>query len=163
MTHKFNFLSMFRNVISFKTSVRDIGRCKKELNNLKDDIVVGMSIEDINTLIDEKISNINFITNELKQRAVASDSRFNDYLKNHSSQRRVNGITITDHAIVRYLERAMGVDIKALMCDMLDSAHVTPERMERRNTHTAVWFTSSSKGVKLIAYGKNIVTVIPDD
>ena len=163
MTDKFNFLRMFRNVISFKTSVRDIGRCKRELIDLKTDITEDMNIDEIRTLIDEKLTNINFITNELRQRAVASDARFHDYLRKHSSQERVNGITITDHAIVRYLERGIGINIKELLTDMLESAHVTSERMGQRNPHTAVWYSIPSKGVKLIAYGKNIVTIIPDD
>lgn len=157
-----SFLSMFRNVISFKTSIRDIGRCKKLFGDLSRDINDDMTADEIRELIQEKMIEIDFITNELKKRAVASDSRFKDYLKKNSSQKQLNGITITDHAIVRYLERGMGVDLNALMQDMLDSAHITAERMGKRTTHTAIWFHAVEKKVKLIAYGKNIVTVIPD-
>lgn len=163
MEKNFKFLSMLRNVISFKTSIRDIGRCKKELRDLKYDITEGMSITDINSLIDSKLSNIDFLTNELKKRAVTSNSRFNDYVRSNSSQKSVNGITITDHAIVRYLERGMGIDIEELMNDLLNSAHITPERLQNRNPHTAMWFSLPTKGVKVIAYGKNIVTVVPDE
>jgi hypothetical protein len=159
----FNFLSMFRNVISFKTSIRDIGRCKKLFGDLSHEINDDMTSDDIRSLINDKLVEIDFITNELKKRAVASDSRFKDYLKNHSSQKQVNGITITDHAIVRYLERGMGIDVNALMQDMLDSGNITAERMGARTTHTAIWFSAPEKNIKIIAYGKHIVTVIPDE
>lgn len=160
---KLNFLSMLRNVISFKTSIRDIGRCKKLFSELRREVTDDMTAEEIRRLIDQKVTAIDVITNNLRQRAVTSDARFNDYLKKHSSQKRVDGITITDHAIVRYIERALGIDIKSLMVDMLKSAGITAERLGLRATHTATWYTASDKGVKLVAYGKNIVTVIPDE
>ena len=58
---------MLRNVISFKTSIRDIGRCKKLFSDLRREITDDMTAEEIRRLIDQKVTAIDVITNNLKQ------------------------------------------------------------------------------------------------
>lgn len=60
---------------------------------------------------------------------------------------------VTDHALVRYLERVNGVNIKALKDSMITNEH---RRIILRGEH----ITIVTNGVKLVCNNGNVITVI---
>lgn len=60
---------------------------------------------------------------------------------------------VTDHALVRWLERVNGVDVKALKDSMITDEH---RRIIKRGDHVTI----VTGGVKLVCNNGNVITVI---
>ncbi|MGA8169797.1 MAG: hypothetical protein WB816_03010 [Methylocystis sp.] len=68
-------------------------------------------------------------------------------------------IGVSDHAMMRFLERAGGFDVEALRAQIQDSlarAHATPREIGVRD------YTVKSGGVIFVVRGGTIVTVVGD-
>lgn len=64
-----------------------------------------------------------------RQRRIGSIHRINDELKSRKDAEGASRIVITDHAVVRYLERIEGMDIEAVRAKVRDMA----ARSQRRD------------------------------
>lgn len=72
-------------------------------------------------------------------------------------RRRVHGIHVTEHAIVRYLERRYGIDVKALLAELVppETARILHQvRNGRVGIKNNLW---------LVVADGTVVTVAPTD
>lgn len=64
-------------------------------------------------------------------------------------------VTITEHALLRYLERARGIDLEAVKKEMLSP------RVEAAIRNLGTCNIATDNGVKLVVKGRAVVSVVP--
>lgn len=63
--------------------------------------------------------------------------------------------TVSDHAVVRWLERVRGIDIEAVRAEILDQGR------EQWAAEGAVYVRVPALGVSLVAEQGRIITIVP--
>jgi hypothetical protein len=149
--------SAVNKCITSRVVIDEIGVAKNKVDSLADFLSSHITTSNM-----EIIKRLNDISDSLKQRSMkakfkqtVNESALVDLLKDGSSFKS-NGYSISDHAFMRYMERAIGVDMKELtntMISEIDSDNIPTGNGVYRVNNT-------KKDVKYLMNGKVIVTVL---
>ena len=72
-----------------------------------------------------------------------------------STTRKANGIEVTDHALVRYIERGYGIDMDELRAEI-----VTPEMAKLiKQAKTGTFPMGGEFGLRIVVRDKTVITV----
>jgi hypothetical protein len=148
---------LIKKCITNHSVIAEIGVAKNKVDSLAD--YISAHPEMTNDDIIERLAGISY---DLKQRSmntkckkIMNESALADLYKDSASFK-CKGFAISDHAIVRYLQRAMGVDMKELVSTIIGEIDLS-----HKPTGVGVYRVNNTvKDVKYLIDGKVVITVI---